>query len=115
MLPKVRMNAKKVLLMVFLTKMCRAEQQCLKLDVSTKRNFLEPSNALKRLSRKKKSDTPTIDTIEIIFLDYEISPTKYNEGKLNGADCREVMLKAKSLFHDIKCLLLSMPYSNRCL
>jgi hypothetical protein len=93
-----------------------AEQQRLKLDVSTKRDiFLEASKALKETQQKKtKSDTPTIATIENIFLDYEISPAKYHGGKLNGVDCREVMLKAKDLFRDIKHLLLSITHPNRC-
>ncbi len=53
-------------------------------------------------------------TIENIFLDYEISPAKYHGGKLNGVDCREVILKAKELFRDIKHLLLSVSHPNRC-
>ncbi len=93
---------------------CRAAAP--KLGVSTKREiFLEASKALKETQHKKnKSDTPTIATIENIFLDYEISPAKYHGGKLNGVDCREVMLKAKCLFHDIKCLLLLISHSNIC-
>ena len=93
-----------------------AEQQRLKVDVSTKREqFMEASKALKEIQQKKtKSDSPTVATIENIFIDYEISPAKYHGGKLNGVDCREVMLKAKSLFCDIKRLLLSISHPDRC-
>jgi hypothetical protein len=87
-----------------------------KLDVSTRREiFSRASKALKAVQQNKnKSDTPTVATIENIFLDYEISPAKYHGGKFNGVDCREVMTKAKLLFHDMKTLLLSIYNPNRC-
>jgi hypothetical protein len=96
--------------------MLTADQQRLKLDVSRRSEiFSVASKSLKAIQQKKnKLDTPTIATIENIFLQYEISPAKYHEGKLNGVDCREVMMKAKSLFHDIKPLLLSIDHLNRC-
>jgi RNA processing factor Prp31 len=69
---------------------------------------------LRKFDRKKtKSDTARVATIENIFLTYEISPAKYHGGKLNGVDYREVMYKAKDLFHDIKSLLLSISHPNR--
>jgi hypothetical protein len=93
-----------------------ADQQRLKSEVSSRREiFLDASKALKEIQQKKtKSDTPTVATIENIFLTYEISPAKYHGGKLNGVDCCEVMYKAKDLFHDIKSLLLSISHPNRC-
>jgi len=70
---------------------------------------------LRKFDRKKtKSDTARVATIENIFLTYEISPAKYHGGKLNGVDCREVMYKAKDLFHDVKHLLLSISHPHRC-
>ena len=76
---------------------------------------MDASKALKEIRQKKtKSDTPMVATIENIFLTYEISPTKYHGGKLNGVDCREVMYKAKDLFHDVKPLLLSISHPNKC-
>ncbi len=54
--------------------MLTAEQQRLKLNVSMKR-APKPSKIFSR--KKNKLDTPTIATIENIFLDYEISPAKY--------------------------------------
>ncbi len=49
-----------------------------------------------------------------IFSDYVISPAKYHGGKLNGVDCHEVMSQAKSLFFNIKTLLLSVSHPDRC-
>ena len=63
---------------------------------------------------KNKADIPTVAAIENIFLEFDISPAKYHGGKLNGIDCRESMVKAKSLFHNIKPLLLSISHPNRC-
>jgi hypothetical protein len=93
-----------------------ADLECLKKDVSTRREICSTaSKALKAIQqRKDKSDTPTVATMENIFLQYEISPAKYHGGKLNGVDCREVMTKAKVLFRDIKSLLLSISHPNRC-
>jgi len=93
-----------------------ADLERLKKDVSTRREiFSAASKALKAIQQKKdKSDTPTVATMENIFLQYEISPAKYHGGKLNGVDCREVMTKAKVLFRDIKSLLLSISHPNRC-
>jgi hypothetical protein len=73
------------------------EQQRLKLDISTKRKiFLEASKALKETCQEKnKSDTPTIATIENIFLDYEISPAMYHGGKLNGAEFQKTVESRK--------------------
>jgi hypothetical protein len=39
---------------------------------------------------------------------------KYHGGKLNGVDCHEVMSQAKSLFFNIKTLLLSISHPDRC-
>jgi hypothetical protein len=59
-----------------------ADQQRLKSEVSSRREiFLDASKALKEIQQKKtKSDTPTVATIENIFLTYEISPAKYHGG-----------------------------------
>jgi hypothetical protein len=37
-----------------------------------------------------------------VFLQYEISPSKYHGGILKGLDCHEVMSQVKSLFFDSK-------------
>ncbi len=93
-----------------------AVHQCLKLDISMKREVCsEASKSLKEIQQNKnKLDTPTVATMENIFLDYKILPAKYHGGKLNGVDCHEVMLKAKNVFYDIKCLLLPISHHNRC-
>jgi len=93
-----------------------AEQERLKLDVSRRREiFSVASKALKAIQQSKnKVDTPTVAAIENIFLEFDISPAKYHGGKLNGVDCRESMMKAKSLFNNIKPLLLSISHPNRC-
>jgi hypothetical protein len=77
---------------------------------------LAASKALKEVQKAKiKLDVPTIATMENIFLEYKMSPAKYHGGKLNGVDCHEVMLQAKSLFFNIKTLLLSISHPDRCL
>jgi len=92
------------------------QQKRLKADASAKRKiFAEASKALKDIqSKKSKIDTPTIATMENIFLKFEVSPAKYHGGKLNGVDCREVMSRAKDLFRDIQELLLSIVHPQRC-
>jgi hypothetical protein len=61
-----------------------ANQQHLKSEVSSRREiFMDASKSLKEIRQKKtRSDTPTVATIENIFLTYEISPTKYHGGNL---------------------------------
>jgi hypothetical protein len=57
-----------------------ADQQRLKSEVSSRREiFLDASKEIRL--KKTKSDTPTVATIENIFLTYEISPAKYHGGK----------------------------------
>jgi hypothetical protein len=92
------------------------QQKRLKADASAKRKiFAEAFKALKDIqSKKSKIDTPTIATMENIFLKFEVSPAKYHGGKLNGVDCRKVMSRAKDLFRDIQELLLSIVHPQRC-
>jgi hypothetical protein len=92
------------------------EQERLKLDIFRRHEmFSAASKALKAIQQNKnKADIPTVAAIENIFLEFDISPAKYHGGKLNGIDCRESMVKAKSLFHNIKPLLLSISHPNRC-
>ncbi len=80
------------------------------------RQIAEASKALKDIqSKKSKIGTPTIATIENIFLKFEVSQAKYLGGKVNGVDCRELMSHAKDLFFNIQEFLLSIAHSQRCL
>ncbi len=92
------------------------EQKRLQQDLTLKRKQLkEARSALKKIqSEKTKMDNPTIAEVENLLSDYGITPAKYHGGKLNGVDCREVMSHAKTLFEQIKTLLLSVSRADQC-
>jgi hypothetical protein len=66
-----------------------------KLDVSTQCDlYVAASKILRDAKKKHKCDTHTIAFIEILSLEYHISPEKYFGGKLNGVNSREVISQA---------------------
>ncbi len=77
-----------------------AQKKNLEKELGRKRKEL--SDAKKDLKKvrmeKTKMETPTVASIENIFLNFSILPAAYHGGKLNGVNCREVMALASVYF-----------------
>jgi hypothetical protein len=57
---------------------------------------------------------PVFAEIENILLEFGISAAAYHGGKLNGVDCRVLLMLAKDIFECFKVCLLSVSHHGRC-
>ena len=88
----------------------------LELEISTKRRILgEKKKDVQNIQKeKKKIDRPVSAEIENILIQYNISAAAYHGGKLNGVDCRRLIIKAKEIFPRFQLYLHSIDDPDRC-
>jgi len=91
--------------MVQQRKNLEAEQSIKRKSSATARSQLKTIREAKR-----KQDIPVFADIENILLEYGISAAAYHGGKLNGVDCRELIVRAKPIFERFKQCLLSVTH-----